>query len=195
MKNKLKGFTLVEMIVVISIIAILTGVLVPSASYFIRNAKLKTSNAEAKVVFNAALTVSQEYEAKNITMLNVSNGNPSVSGLPSSINFYGNSVDAGVIYPNGAGGIAADSTTPVATEFIRRVNEKVKTDSSEKAVWAVKYEANGAFPKLTAACYASTDTDRYVGCYPVPTESTEAGSYYMALNGVTNTETWLTRAK
>ena len=175
MKNKLKGFTLMELMVVIAIIAVLAGALIPSASYFIRNAKLKTANAQAKVVFNAALTVSQEYESKNLSMLSPTDGNPASAG--DNNYFFYDGTDGYF------GATKIDDTRPLAKTFVNRVNKKVKSDDSDSCVWAVYYKKVGTFPQLTAACYSTTKTDRYVGGYPVPTESTK--SSYDALSSGT----------
>ncbi|MBE6867857.1 MAG: prepilin-type N-terminal cleavage/methylation domain-containing protein [Ruminococcus albus] len=50
-KNK-KGFTLVELIVVITIIGVIAAILVPTLMGYIKKSRLRTSNASAKVAYN-----------------------------------------------------------------------------------------------------------------------------------------------
>ena len=64
MKDKLyrvKGFTLTEMIVVLAIIGILTAILIPSMSGYYWKSRVKASNSDAKMVYNAAQTSAQKY--------------------------------------------------------------------------------------------------------------------------------------
>ncbi len=56
MKSKKKGFTLIELIIVLTIMGILIAIIVPSWGYFMRRSKERTANSKAKVVFNAAQT-------------------------------------------------------------------------------------------------------------------------------------------
>jgi len=66
LKRKVKGFTLIELIVVMGILAVLAGVLVPNMINSIRKAKVNTANANAKAIFNASQTVAQQYEFQRV---------------------------------------------------------------------------------------------------------------------------------
>lgn len=69
MRNKKKGFTLVELIVVIAIIGVLAAIIVPTTLHFVNQGRQEAANTELSEVRNAVnngLTLNPELTATNI---------------------------------------------------------------------------------------------------------------------------------
>ncbi|MBR1738886.1 MAG: type II secretion system protein [Ruminococcus sp.] len=61
-KSNNKGFTLVELVVVIAIIGVLAAILVPSMMGYVKKSRLKTANGNAKTAYNAIAVVVTDKE-------------------------------------------------------------------------------------------------------------------------------------
>ena len=70
-KNKKKGFTLVELIVVLAILAILAAMLVPALTGYIDKANEKKTLATARQYYVAAQTVASEAYANGVFINNI----------------------------------------------------------------------------------------------------------------------------
>ena len=68
MKKKLKGFTIIELMVVLTIIAVLCAIGVPAALTWIRDARMRDANEEARLVYSAVQDYLTELEIKNIDL-------------------------------------------------------------------------------------------------------------------------------
>lgn len=141
MKKSQKGFTLVELIVVIAIIGVLAAILVPSMMGYVKKSRLKTANSNAKLVFQTAANVAAEKETA---------GTP----LSSSDDLAG--VDFGSM-------TAAPSGSDVQVAIYNALKDNGK---GAGVVW-LTFGGDG---NPTMSHWTKTTTDKMVGQYPNPTD-------------------------
>ncbi len=91
--NNKKGFTLVEIIVVLVILAILAAILIPSMVGYISKAQKKTAIVEARAVTLAAQTLtSEDYSTSTAPAVDKVKSLAEVSGTITSLKTPGNKV-------------------------------------------------------------------------------------------------------
>lgn len=82
-RKEKKGFTLLELIIVIAIIAILLALLVPNLTQFLGSAKKTSVNANAKTVYTGAASWASDLAADNVKItagtITITNGTADVS--------------------------------------------------------------------------------------------------------------------
>jgi prepilin-type N-terminal cleavage/methylation domain-containing protein len=88
--KKAKGFTLIELIVVITVIAILAAIIVPALTRYVRDATVSRANMNAKTVYNAMQGVMVKIELAGLTNNFVYiDGPPSDPGINRTILWMG----------------------------------------------------------------------------------------------------------
>lgn len=68
MKRKLKGFTLIEIIVVIAIIGVLAAILVPSMLGYVRKSKIQGANTTANALHKAVSSYATDLDIENLCL-------------------------------------------------------------------------------------------------------------------------------
>ena len=128
MKRTAKGFTLIELIIVIAIIGILLGILMPSMMNYYRRSRIQAANADAKMVYNAAQTAAQRFIAQDRMAA-------TPTGFAGSVNVVYTPVGP-VFSSGGVGGAIADPDA--VDELVTTVNRTVS--GADEICWAVRVD-------------------------------------------------------
>ncbi len=157
MKKTKKGFTLTEMIIVLAIIGILSAILVPSWMTYIHKSRLKSQNANAKVIFNAAQTIMVDYEFRERTSTDAP------TDMVENGDFY--------LEWDGASGTSkaytdpADKSNAKSATLAAQINEKIgRIFGGQNETMYVIYIKDY---KVVSVVSARSESDRYKGTYPV----------------------------
>lgn len=83
-KSNKKGFTLVELVVVIAIIGVLAAILIPTMMNYVKKSRMRTANSNAKLVFTSVNNMASDKVADGDAVTSVSVSSPAaVSGFKS----------------------------------------------------------------------------------------------------------------
>lgn len=202
-KHTKKGFTLIEMIVVIAVISVLMGIGLLAWSNYLKNARLKAANNKAKVIFNAAQTEItdmkfSERSKKSTPMKLMKYGSSGAQYTGENVAAYPYLRDGTFYYYyNGTTGFICDETGTAFTgteanpggDISKTATAAQKAaiiaDGNSKLMTAVNKVLNDEETvykiyvkdyNVESVVVGRYDGDKYVGRYPDPTVDTKTNS-------------------
>lgn len=142
MRNKkVKGFTLIELIVVIAIIAVLAAILIPNLMNWVGKSSLRTANTNAKAVATNSATILAELETAGVYLSGGGSGT-----YTAELKFEG--------------------TIPESMGSFEKAVAKA-AGLPKDSVWGVEFDEQG---EVLGSYWAKESGSPYIGTYPNETQ-------------------------
>lgn len=172
-----KGFTLMELVVVIAIFGVLVGVITPAWASYLRRSKFKAQNQKAKAIFNAAQTAVIDLdfsERKYKSAL----ANATGSYVDTLNNYIYTTGSEWYYYWDGTRGYQCDakgeeldpadlSYSAKRTATLNEWNEKLGNQIKRIVTDDMVYKIYIKDYKVQSVVSANNGHDRYIGAHPV----------------------------
>jgi type IV pilus assembly protein PilA len=162
MKKLMKGFTLIELMIVVAIIGILAAIAIPNFIKFQARSKQSEAKANLKAMFTAEKAFYQEKDRFSSYVAEV-------GFAPERNNRYNYSLTSGGAYDNRAA--SAATTGAQATGIQADVFKGYQTDSSANSLGAPDGVASASLTKFVGTALGNIDSDSTLDGWSISTDS------------------------